>query len=125
MQLIAWVGQHAGQLGAEHALQRLCKAFTDLSGGGQFPSGFGLIVLVDVALGEQIEATLWIGHQGRRHPPGPDRRADQMHRVCPLGQPFAEKLPVKMMQDQALGAPCSRGNQVDILRLQAVSPQVA
>jgi hypothetical protein len=63
-----------------------------------------LVALGDVVLGQALQRGHRVGHAGRRHAPGADGGAQQVHRVATARQPVPEQELVQRAQDQALGA---------------------
>jgi len=62
---------------------------------------------------------------GRGHAPGPNRRADQMHRLRAARKPMAKHKAVQRAKNQALGPARSARDGADVLRLEPMAPDMA
>jgi len=103
MQAVVRVRQHLllapaealGELGTEHlahVARRRCLA------------GCVLVALMDVVVGHLREGGIGVVEAGRGHPPGADRRAEQVHPLRAACQPLAEDETVQRVEYQPFRA---------------------
>ena len=120
MQPIPGVLQHLVDAPAVKTMQIGFEILAHLVGCGPCLTWQELIVLVDVGIFQCLEFTHRVVQASRRHAPGANRGADQIHRLGAARQPLAKQVTVHGTQDQALGAACSPGDHADVLRQQAM-----